>query len=260
MVRVAGLKRRDEAGLQVRSADGLTPREQLARISARTQALAIAHAKVFLDEVCPSWTRRASGSTGGRADRRAAGDAVDLLHRDRVPGADAAGRRPRAPVPLHLRPLAQPGRHRPRPRGPDRAVRAGEGAQQRPAPGPGRPGRPGRRVDHLPANRGPDRRAPVGAVHRHGGGGVPRLPGHAQRGPGGRGGPRRRPAAGAGTRAGPPPVRAAGAARGRRHDEPARTGAAAARAGRRPARRRHRCRGCSTSPRCGSSSAWTGRT
>ena len=39
MVRVAGLKRRDEAGLQVRSADGLTPREQLARISARTQAL-----------------------------------------------------------------------------------------------------------------------------------------------------------------------------------------------------------------------------
>src|SRR6476646_10568817 len=42
MVRVAGLKRRDEAGLGVRSADGLTPREQLARISARTQALAVA--------------------------------------------------------------------------------------------------------------------------------------------------------------------------------------------------------------------------
>ncbi len=53
MVRVAGLKRRDEAGLGVRSADGLTPREQLARISARTQALAVAHARVFLDEVCP---------------------------------------------------------------------------------------------------------------------------------------------------------------------------------------------------------------
>ena len=53
MVRVAGLKRRDEAGLPVRSADGLTPREQLARISARTQALAVAHAKVFLDEVLP---------------------------------------------------------------------------------------------------------------------------------------------------------------------------------------------------------------
>ena len=106
------------------------------------------------------------------ADRRAARDALDLLHRDRLPGADPAGGRPGAPVPLHLRPLAQPGRDRPRPRGPHRAVRAGEGAQQRPAPGPGRPRGPGRRVDHLPADRGPDRRAPVGAVHRHGGGRV----------------------------------------------------------------------------------------
>jgi polyphosphate kinase len=37
MVRVAGLKRRDEMGLSVRSADGLSPREQLRRISERTQ-------------------------------------------------------------------------------------------------------------------------------------------------------------------------------------------------------------------------------
>ncbi|AEA24070.1 Polyphosphate kinase [Pseudonocardia dioxanivorans CB1190] len=53
MVRVAGLKRRDETGLSVRSADGLTPREQLARITARSQVLAEAHARVFLDEVRP---------------------------------------------------------------------------------------------------------------------------------------------------------------------------------------------------------------
>jgi polyphosphate kinase len=53
MVRVAGLKRRDETGLAVRSADGLTPREQLARISERSQALAERHAKVFLDSVQP---------------------------------------------------------------------------------------------------------------------------------------------------------------------------------------------------------------
>ncbi|ODT98197.1 MAG: RNA degradosome polyphosphate kinase [Pseudonocardia sp. SCN 72-86] len=53
MVRVAGLKRRDETGLAVRSADGLTPREQLARITARSQVLADAHARVFLDEVRP---------------------------------------------------------------------------------------------------------------------------------------------------------------------------------------------------------------
>nr|WP_229686051.1 RNA degradosome polyphosphate kinase [Longimycelium tulufanense] len=53
MVRVAGLKRREEAGLSVRSADGLSPREQLARISTRTQDLVEQHAKVFLDQVRP---------------------------------------------------------------------------------------------------------------------------------------------------------------------------------------------------------------
>ncbi len=54
MVRVAGLKRRDDTGLAVRSADGLTPREQLARISERCQALADRHARVFQDSVMPA--------------------------------------------------------------------------------------------------------------------------------------------------------------------------------------------------------------
>ncbi len=53
MVRVAGLKRRDEAGLSVRSADGLSPREQLARISARNQDLIEQLGRVFLDELVP---------------------------------------------------------------------------------------------------------------------------------------------------------------------------------------------------------------
>jgi polyphosphate kinase len=46
MVRVAGLKRRDEMGLSVRSADGLSPREQLRRISE--------HTTVFMEAVRPS--------------------------------------------------------------------------------------------------------------------------------------------------------------------------------------------------------------
>jgi polyphosphate kinase len=54
MVRVAGLKRRDETGLAVRSADGLTPREQLARIAERSQALSERHARTFLDSVQPA--------------------------------------------------------------------------------------------------------------------------------------------------------------------------------------------------------------
>ncbi|ORV75589.1 RNA degradosome polyphosphate kinase [Mycobacterium gastri] len=54
MVRVAGLKRRDEMGLSVRSADGLTPREQLGRIGEQTQQIAGRHARVFLDSVLPA--------------------------------------------------------------------------------------------------------------------------------------------------------------------------------------------------------------
>ncbi|HSS24634.1 MAG TPA: RNA degradosome polyphosphate kinase [Mycobacterium sp.] len=54
MVRVAGLKRRDEMGLSVRSADGLTPRAQLARIGEQTQRIATRHARVFLDSVRPA--------------------------------------------------------------------------------------------------------------------------------------------------------------------------------------------------------------
>jgi polyphosphate kinase len=54
MVRVAGLKRRDEMGLSVRSADGLTPRAQLRRIGELTQQTATQHARVFLDSVRPA--------------------------------------------------------------------------------------------------------------------------------------------------------------------------------------------------------------
>ena len=54
MVRVAGLKRRHEMGLSVRSADGLSPREQLRRIGERTQQIASHHSRVFLDQVRPA--------------------------------------------------------------------------------------------------------------------------------------------------------------------------------------------------------------
>ncbi len=57
MVRVAGLKRRHQTGLTVRSADGLAPREQLSRIAVRTRELAGRHARVFLDEIGPDLER-----------------------------------------------------------------------------------------------------------------------------------------------------------------------------------------------------------
>ncbi len=54
MVRVAGLKRRQATGLGVRSADGLTSREQLALIAKMTAELAGRHSRVFRDEVRPA--------------------------------------------------------------------------------------------------------------------------------------------------------------------------------------------------------------
>nr|WP_221247542.1 RNA degradosome polyphosphate kinase [Gordonia humi] len=54
MVRVAGLKRRDETGLSVRSADGRSPREQLQMIASRSRKIAGRHARVFLDSVVPA--------------------------------------------------------------------------------------------------------------------------------------------------------------------------------------------------------------
>ncbi|KAA9152982.1 RNA degradosome polyphosphate kinase [Amycolatopsis acidicola] len=53
MVRVAGLKRRDETGLPVRSADGLTPREQLAYIAKRNQDLVERHTLAFEEHLRP---------------------------------------------------------------------------------------------------------------------------------------------------------------------------------------------------------------
>jgi polyphosphate kinase len=54
MVRVAGLKRREQTGLSVRSADGLTPSEQLTYVAARNAELVERHAMVFENELRPA--------------------------------------------------------------------------------------------------------------------------------------------------------------------------------------------------------------
>jgi len=58
MVRVAGLKRQQAAGLTALSADGLTPTQQLAAISRQVAKLMDRHAAVFVDEVLPALRER----------------------------------------------------------------------------------------------------------------------------------------------------------------------------------------------------------
>jgi polyphosphate kinase len=53
MVRIAGLKRRQSTGLTVRSPDGLTIREQLARVTERTRDLVNRHSDVFTKDISP---------------------------------------------------------------------------------------------------------------------------------------------------------------------------------------------------------------
>ncbi|SDJ28093.1 polyphosphate kinase [Frankineae bacterium MT45] len=54
MVRIAGLKRRAAMGLQVTSADGLSPRETLERLAESTRDLAHRHASCFRDDIQPA--------------------------------------------------------------------------------------------------------------------------------------------------------------------------------------------------------------
>ena len=54
MVRVAGLKRRLEMGLAVRSSDGRNARQTLTRVSERTQELVARHSRLWLDDVEPA--------------------------------------------------------------------------------------------------------------------------------------------------------------------------------------------------------------
>jgi polyphosphate kinase len=78
MVRVAGLKRRADMGLQVTSADGLSPREVLAALAARTSELSQRHAIVFTDDILPKLT------AAGIHIRR--WDALDAEERGRLSG------------------------------------------------------------------------------------------------------------------------------------------------------------------------------
>ena len=246
MVRVAGLKRRIAAGVAVPGRE----RAAAAR-PARRDPQPDPRAR---RGAAPPVLRRDPSGPGrdghrapalGRAASRGARAHARALRRPHLPRADAAGRRPVAPLPVHLGAVDQPRGPGQEPRDRRAAVRAGQGADRAAAVHVARRG-------PLRPARGRHRAAPGPAVQRHAGRQPPRLPGHPERGRRGGGGRRREPAGRPRARAaapqGRPPARAP---RGRGRHGPADAGdprppsstSPSARCSRCPAR--WTCAGCS---------------
>ena len=214
MVRVAGLKRRIITGLAVPTNVGRSPaggaRRHLRRCARPPTA---SRGRVDVAGAPGARGCRHRGHLVGPARGRRAHPRVGVLPGPGLPGADAARRRPRAPLPVHLGAVAEP--RDPHPQREDRA--AGVRAAQGPADAPALRGcLPPRRHRALPAARGAHREPPRRPVPRHGDPRPPRVPPHAQRGRRDRGGRDREPHPGTRGRAPAAPVRPADPSRGRR--------------------------------------------
>ena len=232
MVRVAGLKRRDEMGLSVRSADGLSPREQLRRISERTQQIASRQAHVFLDSVRPALADEGILIvTWAELDDAERDRLSTYFHEQVFPVLTPLAVDPSHPFPfvsglslnlaITVKHPDDGGQHFARVKVPPNVDRFVELDSRDGAVA-------------VPADGGTDRGVPAGVVPRPGDRRAPRVPDHPQRGFRGRRGPRRGPAAGARAGIGPQAIRLAGAARSRRRHDREHAGAAAARARREP--------------------------
>ena len=131
MVRVAGLKRRDEMGLSVRSADGLSPREQLRRISERTQQIASRQAQVFLDSVRPALADEGILIvTWAQLDDAERDRLSTYFHEQVFPVLTPLAVDP-SPVPVRERAQPEPGHHRETSRRRRSALRPSQGPPQR---------------------------------------------------------------------------------------------------------------------------------
>ena len=130
-------------------------------IRERVLGLTARQAKLW-KKLRPHSPRRRSRSRRWATRRRRAARARGAVPAGDLPGADAARRRARAAVPVHLRALAQPRRARPRPGDRRGAVRARQGAGGPAALLPGRLERP------AAAARERDRPLPRPALPRHG--------------------------------------------------------------------------------------------
>ncbi len=183
MVRVAGLKRRDETGLSVRSADGLSPTRTIgAHRASHPGTRRQARTRVSrLGPPCPGGRRHFNRSMG-RPQCRRSRPALGAFPRAGLPGTDAVGSRSRPPVPLHQRTEPQPRRDSEGLRHPRRTLRSRQGSRQR------RPVRASQEHDIFVHHRffPPDGRTDFGSSGRavpprNGNRRTSRFPNHTQR-------------------------------------------------------------------------------
>ena len=131
MVRVAGLHDQVDARIDSRGPDGLSPIETIERIADRVTEQGRRHTRQCEEVAAPGARGRTASAivdVRGVQQRRAEAGRPRLPRPD-LPGADAARRRTRAAVPLHLEPVAEPRRVGARPGLGPRDVRAREGAE-----------------------------------------------------------------------------------------------------------------------------------
>ena len=249
-IRVAGLHDQVDAGLHDPGPDGRTPSQVIDVLRERILELNERQTRCSQDEVRPALAEHGIRIVGdGRRRPRRARGAQRALPAPDLPRPHAAGGRSRAPVPLHLQPLAVARRPRARPADAGDDLRARQGAQ-----GDAAALRPRGRGHHLRRARAAHRGQPRHALPRDGDRRPRLLPRHARRrlrhlrrG--------RRPAARGRGRAAPAPLRRGRAPRGRQRDEPAAARRAHPRRSRSRRARSTSSTGCSTSPTCGRSSS-----
>ena len=128
-IRVSGLEEQVEAGVSVITPDGMTPLEQLEAVRRRVVELT-GPRRGPVEHGAEAGTGEATHPRGGlgSAGRGGPGAPGPPVPREHLPGADAAVGRPRAPLPLHLEPLAEPRRGGAGPADRRAALRAREGA------------------------------------------------------------------------------------------------------------------------------------
>ena len=128
-----------ESGTQAKAADGMSPTETLAAVRARALDQRERAGRAVERELRPALAEhgiRILTPEQASPEEREELDAA--VRAPGVPGADAAGDRPRPSVPVHLQPLALARRRAPRPGEGQRDPRPGQGAEGASAPVPRR--------------------------------------------------------------------------------------------------------------------------